>query len=152
MNITVTITGDAISPEVVQMLQALGVALSGQQAPKQAASEPIVAPETETPVEVPAKAVAPVKKARKPRKTAEPEPESAEETAEKEAPTEVAADESEEPESEATLESLREKVVFLAKSGKSDAVKKAFEAVGANKLSDVKKSDFSALDKILSEI
>jgi len=139
MNITLTITGDVISPEVAQMLQALGVALSGQQAPKQAAPEP----ETETPAE----AAAPVKKTRKSRKTAEPE--AAEETAEEPAAEEAPA---EEPESEVTLESLREKVVFLAKSGKSDAVKKAFEAVGGTKLSDVKKSDFSALDKILSEI
>jgi hypothetical protein len=145
MNITLTITGDVISPEVAQMLQALGVALSGQQAPKQVVPEP----EAEAPAEIPAEAAAPVKKARKPRKTAEPEPEVAEEPAEEEAPAEVPADE---PESEATLESLREKVVFLAKSGKSDAVKKAFEAVGGTKLSDVKKSDFSALDKILSEI
>jgi hypothetical protein len=143
MNITLTITGDVISPEVAQMLQALGVALSGQQAQKQTVSEP----EVETPAEVPAEAAAPVKKARKPRKAAEPE--AAEETTEEPAAEEAPA---EEPESEVTLESLREKVVFLAKSGKSDAVKKAFEAVGGSKLSDVKKSDFSALDKILSEI
>lgn len=142
MNITVTITGDAISPEVVQMLQALGVALSNEKAPKQAESAPII----DTPAPEPAEAETPVKKPRKSRKTAEREPEVTEEPATEEEAAEPY------PEETITMESLREKVVFLAKSGKSDAVKDAFAQVGAAKLSDVKKSDFQTLDNILSEI
>lgn len=148
MNITLTITGDAISPEIAQMLQALGVALSGEKAILQAEHEPKIEPEIEKIEEVPTEVAAPVKKTRK-RKTAESEPVAAEE--EETTPVEETSPEAEADQT-VTLESLREQVIFLAKSGKSDDVKVAFQEVGAAKLGDVKKEDYSLLHDILAAI
>jgi hypothetical protein len=143
MEITVTIQGDILSPEIARTLQALGVALSGTVAAK----EPDPAPETVQVVETPAVTETAVKKPRK-RKNADPEPAAEETQTEEPEETPEAA-----PEKQTiTLESLREKVVLLAKSGKSNEIKAAFQSVGATKLSDVGKADYADLDAKLSAI
>lgn len=132
MTITLTVTGDTISPEIANMLQSLGIALNNQ---KQ--SEPAISHEPEpdlTPI--PAKRT----RIKKEIETEPVQPKPEAEKSQKEEPTRV------------TLEALREKVVTLAKAGKTAEIKAVFSEFDAAKLQDVKKSDYEALNEKLNSL
>lgn len=135
MTITLTVTGDTISPEIANMLQSLGVALSNQ---KQ--SEP-VNENSKIHEPEPDLAHAPAKRTRTKKEIEpKPEPEAAEEP------------QKEGPAIRITLEALREKVVTLAKAGKTNEIKAVFAEFDAAKLQDIKKADYEDLNEKLNSL
>lgn len=132
MNITLTVTGDAINPEIAKMLQALGIALSNE---KKAATDPEITEEkqSETPAEQS------TKKTRK-QKAAKPETE------------DTAADEEPKSADRLTLETLREKAMEVLNAGKSTEFKKVLAEFDLKSLSDAKKEDYTALYEKINQL
>lgn len=133
MTITLTVTGDTISPEIANMLQSLGIALSNQKQSVPVNESPKIEHEPEP-------ELLPVQTVKRTRIKKEVEPEAAK-------PEPV-----EEPKTNISLESLREKAVVVLKAGKSGEFKAILEEFGYKSLSEAKKADFEALNVKISAL